>query len=85
MKNKYDEEWYWYNRQATEAIAYNNYISGLDYTMARPSIVYKPKLFIDGNQWCALLGDNLQEGVAGFGKSPEKAMSDFDKNFAKDL
>ena len=32
---------------------------------ARPSVVWKPKLCVDGNQWCALLGDSLQEGVAG--------------------
>ena len=31
--------------------------------------------------WCALYGDNLQDGVAGFGRSPEEAMADFDKNW----
>jgi hypothetical protein len=51
---------------------------------ARPSVVWKPKLYVDGNQWCALLGDNLQDGVAGFGDSPAEAMWDFDKQwFAK--
>jgi len=24
------------------------------------------KISLDGDNWCALLGDNLQEGVAGF-------------------
>ena len=47
----------------------------------RPSVLYKPKLAIDGNQWCALYGDDLQNGVAGFGRSPEEAMRDFDKNW----
>ena len=28
--------------------------------------------------WCALLGANLQEGVAGFGTTPAKAMWAFD-------
>ena len=46
-----------------------------------PSVLFRPKLFIDGNQWCALYGDNLQDGVAGFGKSPADAMWDFDKNW----
>jgi len=46
-----------------------------------PSVMFRPKLFIDGNQWCALYGENLQEGVAGFGDSPAKAMHDFDKNW----
>ncbi len=32
-----------------------------------PSFMYRPKIFIDGNQWCALYGDNLQDGVFGFG------------------
>lgn len=50
-----------------------------------PSLRYKPRLFIDGNQWCALLGENLQDGVAGFGSSPEKAYWDFDKNWCADL
>lgn len=46
-----------------------------------PSAVYRPHLKIDGNQWCALYGDNLQDGVAGFGDSPALAMADFDKNW----
>ena len=44
----------------------------------RPSMLYKPKLSIDGNQWCALYGDNLQDGVAGFGDSPDAAYRAFD-------
>jgi hypothetical protein len=47
----------------------------------RPCVVFQPKLSMDGNQWCALYGDNLQEGVAGFGDAPAKAMSDFDKQW----
>jgi hypothetical protein len=46
---------------------------------ARPSAVFRPKLTIDGNQWCALYGENLQDGVAGFGASPVDAMWDFDR------
>lgn len=45
----------------------------------RPAVSFKPRLSIDGDQWCALYGDDLQSGVAGFGKSPEEAMWDFDK------
>lgn len=44
-----------------------------------PSAIYRPALSIDGNQWCALYGDNLQDGVAGFGDSPALAMEAFDK------
>jgi hypothetical protein len=49
-----------------------------------PAAIYRPALSIDGNQWCALYGANLQDGVAGFGDSPALAMADFDRNwFAK--
>ena len=45
----------------------------------RPSYLYRPKLSMDGSQWCALMGENLQDGVAGFGESPDAAYRDFDK------
>lgn len=51
--------------------------------MQRYSVLLKPKLFKDGNQWCALYGDNLQEGVAGFGDTPHKAMLNFDTEMNK--
>lgn len=50
-----------------------------------PSMMLKPKLFLDGNLWCALYGDNIQDGVTGFGSSPSKAYEDFDKNWHKNL
>ena len=51
----------------------------------RPSVLFRPKLMIEGDQWCALYGSNLQEGVAGFGDSPTKAMWDFDREWNKSL
>lgn len=51
----------------------------------RPSVLFRPKLSIGGDQWCALYGDNLQDGVAGFGDSPAKAMWDFDREWQKCL
>jgi hypothetical protein len=56
-------------------------IHAVGYDMCRPSTLFRPRIFIDGNMWCALYGDNLQDGVAGFGKSPDEAMGDFDKNW----
>jgi hypothetical protein len=50
-----------------------------------PHVLMRPKVFIDGNQWCALYGDNLQDGVAGFGKYPGAAMVDFNKNWYASL
>jgi len=51
----------------------------------RPSYLLRPRIFIDGNKWCALYGQNLQDGVAGFGDSPELAYQDFDRQWAKHI
>lgn len=48
----------------------------------RPSVLYRPEIYADGNQWCALLGPDLQTGVAGFGSTPAAAMDAFDKAWA---
>jgi len=47
--------------------------------LTAPHVIYKPALYPDGNMWCALLGENLAVGVAGFGETPEKAMAAFDE------
>ena len=47
----------------------------------RPSVLFRPAVSIDGDQWCALYGQDLQSGVAGFGDSPAAAMLDFDANW----
>lgn len=52
---------------------------------SRPSVLMKPKVYIDGDKWCALYGDDLQVGVCGFGDSPRLAMADFDKNWNETL
>lgn len=51
----------------------------------RPCVLFRPSLYIDGDQWCALYGENLQDGVAGFGDSPALAMADFDMQWEKKL
>jgi hypothetical protein len=50
----------------------------------RPSAVYRPQLMIDGTAWCALYGENLQDGVAGFGDTPDEAMRAFDAAWIAD-
>lgn len=45
----------------------------------------KPTIKIDGNQWVVLYGDNLQDGVAGHGKSPMEAICDFNKAWYEKL
>jgi len=47
----------------------------------RPFYMLRPPVFPDGNMWCALYGEDLQMGVAGFGETPELAAADFDKNW----
>ena len=37
----------------------------------------KPKLCKDGNQWCCLYGENIQEGIVGFGDTPYLAILDW--------
>jgi hypothetical protein len=72
-----NESAYWFHRDQQ---AYFDAIEKM-----RPCYLLRPKLFIEGDKWCALYGDNLQDGVAGFGDSPELAYLDFDKQWSKKL
>lgn len=72
-------------REMNLSFYWSNALAHLQYTeeeRQRPSVLFRPRVYVDGNQWCALYGDNLQDGVAGFGDSPDKAMRDFDRNWA---
>lgn len=51
--------------------------------MVRPSVLYRPSIGLDGNKWCALYGEDLMNGVAGFGDTPDEAMRDFDQQWWK--
>jgi len=51
--------------------------------LRRPRVIMKPKVYVDGDSWCCLYGDNLMEGVSGFGATPELACRDFDEIWAK--
>ena len=57
-------------------------IQNAAYSFERPCLLFKPRLFADGDQWCALYGENVHEGVCGWGKTPSEAMYDFDKEWA---
>lgn len=61
--------------------AANEAIRDIQNSMTRPSVLFRPQLSLDGDKWCALYGENLQDGVAGFGETPEKAMLDFDQQW----
>lgn len=53
--------------------------------MTEPFTLYRPRLFPDGNQWCALYGEDLQSGVAGFGNSPSEAVTAFNRAWYEKL
>lgn len=65
----------------TEARCIQNLYSERD----RPFYHMKAKLFIDGDKWCALYGENIQEGLCGFGSSPFEAICEFDTNYYKKI
>lgn len=58
-------------------------IAAVGMEMTRPSVLFRPRVYRDGGAWCALYGENLQEGVAGFGESPDAAVRDFDKEWTR--
>lgn len=43
--------------------------------------ILRPKIYKDGNQWCVLYGDNVQDGICGFGDTPYKAVVDFNNSW----
>jgi len=79
-----------YQRMAANSIAHEAFCAGQAWQQAaaaqeRPCVLWKPRLFRDGNQWCALLGENIQDGVVGFGDSPDAAMWAFDEAWREKL
>lgn len=40
-------------------------------------------LKLDGNQWCALIGENIQEGVCGFGDTQQIALLELEVTLLK--
>jgi len=49
--------------------------------MAAPHVLMRPAVFKDGDAWCALYGEDLQMGVAGFGDNPSEACVAFDREW----
>lgn len=69
----------WLKAQAQEALTI------VSQEWQRPSVLMRPALTLDGSSWCALYGENLQDGVAGFGASPAAACVDFDRAWVASL
>ncbi len=49
----------------------------------RPSAIYKPDLFKDGDVWIARYGPSDRTGIAGMGDTPQLAMEAFDEAWIK--
>ena len=75
------EEMHHSQLQAHQGAAYAEYQAAQNVFAwsKRPSVYLRPSLGLDGNQWCALYGPNLMEGVAGFGDTPDDALRAFDE------
>ena len=41
------------------------------------------RLCREGDMWCFLLGENLQNGICGFGRTVQEALDDFHENYYK--
>ena len=46
-----------------------------------PSAVRRPRLFRKSGTWIALLGDNLEDGIIGYGDTIEAALHTFDARY----
>ena len=57
----------------------------LHHELLRPFCLMRTSISLDGGQWCVLYGENLQNGVAGFGESPDKASRAFDLAWYKEV
>lgn len=70
------------NNQLYQAACYESNAAEAKYDaaleMKRPFYLLRPTMQRDGNQWCALYGENPQSGVAGFGDTPHAASVQFD-------
>ena len=75
-----------YEHQIQIANILTQYASAMEehaLTLNKPHLLYKPKVYKDGDTWFALLGENIQEGVVGMGKNPGEAMLNFDNAWNK--
>lgn len=66
-------------------------VSIASYEYTRPSSIYRPKLYMEGDKWYAVHGhDNFifkgtVRGVTGCGNSPAEAYADFDREWNKKI
>lgn len=79
------EDQYWYNRSSQDVI-YSERQHEAKMNLLHTEQEYqlfamlKPSIQKDGSQWCVLLGEDLQQGISGFGDTPYLAILDWNKN-----
>jgi hypothetical protein len=53
------------------------------YKVSLNNILYQINIGVDGDSWCALIGSNVQDGIAGFGYSIHEALHNLADNIYK--
>lgn len=74
---------YWSAQAVTEykGMLYDQKMQNYIYQCERiaPHVIHNAKVFQDGDEFCCLLGENIQVGICGFGKTPKEACDGFDR------
>jgi hypothetical protein len=66
------------DRLKDELVECSQTIQGAALAWMAPHRLYGAAVVRDGARWCALLGESVESGVAGYGLTPEFACADFD-------
>ena len=65
------------SKQALENISLQPIKKSLNnYQLGVSNILYQVSIAKDGDSWCALIGQNLQDGISGFGETIQQALHD---------
>ena len=65
------------SKQALENISLQPIMKSLNiYQLGVSNILYQVSIAKDGDSWCALIGQNLQDGISGFGETIQQALRD---------
>ena len=59
-------------------------VYSVSHEMQRPSVLFRPTLSADGDQWCAAYGEDAMSGIVAFGDTPDAAMRAFDLAWTKE-
>lgn len=50
------------------------------YKLPLSNIVYQVNVAMDGDSWCAMIGQSLQDGITGYGTTVAEALHDLASN-----